>query len=158
MLRIYPTLLEKFHWENSLLLPPGAEAYSIRNAYADLNRSTPLSAIVQYNPESKSANQFEVYSRYQAVDGFAPGCATTFGGSSDDCRIIEDQLREIFNPGPGVNPNQKDVRRTCQNLKIDLVVVNANDPIWKVPGSWIWQTAPMIQNDFVRIYQCNSTL
>jgi hypothetical protein len=156
MLRTYKILSEKYGWEDGMMLASGPEAFAIRDAYARLDRSIPLNAIVQYNPESKVAIQLNVDSHYQAVDAFDPGCGTVFGGSLQQCQIVEAQLGRIFNPDPGVKLTKSDVSQICRSLRIDTLIVIARDPIWSQTGSWVWQATPSIANDFVRIYRCEA--
>jgi hypothetical protein len=158
MLRTHTFFSDRYQWQKVALMSTGPETYFIREAYARLDRTTPVNSIAQYNPESKLTIQLEIYSRYQVADGFAPGCATVFGGSLEDCRIPEAGIKRIFNPVRGDVLTGADVAQVCRSLKVDLLLVNARDPVWNNPDSWVWKTKPSIQNDFVRIYQCGSGL
>ena len=62
------------------------------------------------------------------------------------------------NPVRGDVLTGADVAQVCRSLKVDVLLVNARDPVWNNPDSWVWKTKPSIQNDFVRIYQCGSGL
>ena len=64
----------------------------------------------------------------------------------------------VFNPAPGDALTGADVAQACRSLKVDVLLVNARDPAWNSPDSWVWKTKPSIQNDFVRIYRCGSVL
>ena len=158
MLRSFSYLSEKDNWKMTIMLAKGHEAFLIRNAFAALDRTTSPDAIVQYSSETKLSLQFAVYSRYQAADVFGPGCPTAFGGSPEQCPPVQAQLHRIFNPDAGDNPTKADVARICNALKINVLMVNAQDPIWSLPGSWIWQATPSLQNDFVRVYRCDAGL
>ena len=158
MLRVYPLLNDSYNWTNPLRMANGHEAFFIRSAYAELDRAVPASAVVQYNPETQLSNQILVYSRYQLVDAGGPDCSTEFGGSLAQCAAVQAGLQAIFDPHTGDNSSKTEVDKICQTLHVNVLVVNALDPVWKREDSWVWQDAPMIQNEFVRIYRCGSGL
>jgi hypothetical protein len=95
-----------------------------------------------------------IYSRYQqaAAD---PGCVTTFGGSAAECARLQTGLQAIFDPPVG-SSSKAAIDTACQSLHINVLVVNALDPIWNRKDSWVWQDTPIIQNEFVRIYRCGN--
>jgi hypothetical protein len=156
MLRASTYYVEKYAWINRLGFASGSEDFSIRDAYDKIDRITERSAIVQFNPASNVNTPLVVYSRYQMVDAFANGCGTAFGGSIEQCDMMNAQLRRVFNPAPGSNLSEADVIQLCRSLKIDLLLVNARDPIWRISDSWIWRATPAIENGFVRIYRCDA--
>ncbi len=158
MLRAYTLLSDEYHWVDYLHLASGRDTFFIRSTYAELDHSVSANAIVQYNPDTELFNQIMIYSRYQLADAGGDNCMTEFGGSLDECPAIQDGLSAIFNPQPGDNSSRAEVDKACQALHVDVLVVNANDPVWIKNDSWVWQKAPMIQNEFVRVYKCGSGL
>lgn len=154
MLRAYTPLSERYGWTDNLELARGHDAFMVRSAYQELDRIVPASAIVQFNPESALRNQMQIYSRYQEVDASSPDCMTAFGGLLSRCATVEADLQTIFNPASGALPAKAEVSQTCQRLHIDVLVVNALDPVWKREDSWVWRERPLVQNGFVRAFWC----
>jgi hypothetical protein len=163
MLRVYALLSDRYHWTdiiavgNGIVVAKGDEAFALRSAYADLDHVVPANAVVQYNPDSKLIAQMLVYSRYQQAAG-DPGCNTNFGGSVAECAPVQAGLQAIFDSHAGANSSKAEVDKICGSLHINVLLVNARDPIWDRKDSWVWQDTPMIQNEFVRVYRCGSGL
>jgi hypothetical protein len=157
MLRVYAFLRERHDWTDIMQLANGRETYALRTTYAELDRTVPANAVVQYYPESKLTTSMLVYSRYQQAAGDS-GCIATFGGTAAECAQVQAGLTAIFDPHSGGNISKTQVDKICQSLHIDVLLVNALDPIWNAKDSWVWQSTPIIQNDFVRVYKCGSGL
>ncbi len=158
MLRVYTLLSERHHWTDFMQLANGDETFAIRSAYAELDRVAPANAVVQYNPESQLITPMLVYSRYQLADAGGSECVTEFGGPVAQCPAVKTALQAIFAPDAGNNSSKAEIDKICQSLRIDLLLVNALDPVWNRKDSWVWQDTPIIQNDFVRVYKCGSGL
>jgi len=157
MLRVYAPLSDRYHWTDFIQVANGDDSFALRSAYAELDRVVPINTVVQYNPDNKLTTQMLVYSRYQQAAG-DPGCVTPFGGSAAECAHVQVGLQAIFDPHFGGNSSKAEVDRICQSLHINVLLVNALDPIWNRKDSWVWQDTPMIQNEFVRVYRCGSGL
>jgi hypothetical protein len=101
-----------------------------------------------------------IYSRYQQVDASSPDCMTEFGGSLARCTTAQTELQTIFDLPLRTDDNisKVDVDRVCRALKINVLVINAFDPVWKRADSWVWQDSPVVYNEFVRVYKCGSDL
>jgi hypothetical protein len=155
MLRVYTLLSDRYHWTDFMQLANGDETFALRSAYAELDRVVPANAVVQYNPDSKLTTPMLIYSRYQQAAG-DPGCITTFGGSMAECAPVQAGLQVIFDPQAGRFSSKAEVDKICQALHINVLIVNARDPIWNRRDTWVWQDTPMIQNKFVRVYRCGS--
>ena len=155
MLRVYSVLSDRYHWTDFMQLASGDETFALRSAYSEIDRVEPANAVVQYNPDSKLTTPMLVYSRYQQAAG-DPGCMTTFGGSAAECAPVETGLQAIFDPHAGSNSSKAEADKICRALHINVLVVNALDPVWDQKDSWVWQETPMIQNAFVRVYRCGS--
>ncbi len=158
MLRVYTILSDRYKWANDLQMANGHDAFFIRSAYAELDHIVPASAVVQYNPETRLSSHMLVYSRYQQVDAGGPDCSTEFGGSLAQCATVQAGLQAIFDPHADDNSSKAEVDRICQTLHVNVLVVNALDPIWQREDSWVWQDTPLIQNEFVRMYRCGGGL
>jgi hypothetical protein len=155
ILRVYPLLSDRHNWTDFIDVASGADAFAVRTAYADLDRVAPANAIVQFNPDGKLINQMLVYSRYQVAAGDT-NCNTTFGGSADECAPLQAGLQAIFEPDARYNSTKVEVDKICHALHIDVLLVNAHDPVWIRKDSWVWQDTPIIHNQAVRVYRCGS--
>jgi hypothetical protein len=158
MLRVYTLLDDRYKWTNPLQMANGHDAFFIRSAYAELDRVVPAAAIVQYNPATKLAAHMLVYSRYQQVDAGGSDCSTEFGGSLAQCATVQAGLQAIFDPHTGENSSKAKIDKVCRTLHVNVLVINALDPVWKRGDSWVWQDTPVIQNEFVRMYRCGGGL
>ncbi len=158
-LRTFAFFNEKYGWQSSLegtgRIATGPQAFHIRDAYAALDRVTSQNSIVQFNPESNLRLFLLQYSRYQEVDAMSPDCGVAFGGSLSDCIRVQTMIKTIFNPEPAHSPSTSGVEGICHSLGIKDLVVTSIDPVWSNAGSWIWQSTPIVHNDFVRIYRCD---
>lgn len=154
MLRAYTFLSEKYGWEEKLQMANGHDAFCIRTAYAGLDRTIPSNAIVQFNPESKLITQMLVYSRYQQVDAGGPNCFSEFGGSVEQCAAVRAGLQSIFDPDEVGDLSSHSVSNICRTLHVNVLIVDALDPVWKRSDSWVWQSTPIVQNEFVRALRC----
>lgn len=157
MLRVYALLRDQHHWTDFMQLANGHETFALRDAYAQLDHVMPANAVVQFNPDSKITTPMLVYSRYQQADGQGPGCITEFGGSAAECAPVHSGLQAIFDPDSGGIFSKAELDKNCQALHVDVLFVNALDPIWNRRDSWVWQVPPLIQDDFVRIFDCGSS-
>lgn len=144
-------------WRGAGLIATGTEALQIRSAYERLDRVLSPNAIVQINPENDLRIQTLNYSQYQQVDGMAPECAVSFGGSLADCLRVQAMLKTIFNPSSTPLLSKAQVVSVCNALGITVLVVTPHDPIWSTAESWMSQSTPIIQNDVVRMYRCDTT-
>lgn len=75
-----------------------------------------------------------------------------------ECMPVLAGLPAIFDPRSGGDSSKAQVDKICHALHINVLLVNALDPIWNSKDSWVWQDTPMIQNEFVRVYRCGSGL
>jgi len=40
----------------------------------------------------------------------------------------------------------------CRALGISALVVKDTDPVWSVPGSWVWRRKPLISGEHLRVF------
>ncbi len=157
-LRTFNMFNDSGDWQHELGMSSGAEAIRIRETYHQLDQIASADDIAQFNPEGLINLQFLVYSRYQLVDAFSSDCGIAFGGSLEQCRQLGMQLKRIYNPAHGDQTTGGELFNLCNSMKINWLMVDARDPVWIEPGSWVWQKSPAISNDFVRVYRCNADL
>ncbi len=155
-LRTFNILHDRNNWHSELGMSSGADAFAIRKAYDALNKMASPNSVVQFNPQSKTNLQFLIDSRYQQADAIYPDCGVAFGGSLAQCHALAAQLTRIYAPDPSEHLTKDDVLDLCRSMKIDWLIVDAQDPIWTRTDSWIVNSAPAIDNQFVRIYHCSA--
>lgn len=147
MLRIYPILVDSGAIARHEWISPdrqlGRRTMAARQAYAALRSTLPSDAIVQFNPMNDVAGyMYGSYAMWQTA-AFDASCGTQFGGRSSDCYIVAPDISQMFTPvGDGYS---------IQTRRIDAVVFQDTDPIWKEPSACRWQNAPLISNPFIRI-------
>ena len=139
--------------------PPdmGSTIYGIRSAFALLDKQLSADSIVEFNPFADDNPTLLLYNRYQMVDGSAPGCGVAFGGSIEQCRVLEERLRRIFPPDGTVAASGAEMDSLCDQLKIDVLIAHRSDPPWRQPASWVWQRTPIVSNDAMRAYRCGAS-
>ncbi len=153
ILRTY-TMLDDRGWiaQPADWLPPppnvGRDLFHVRQAYQKLDRVVSANSIVQYNPMTADYISLLMYTKFQSVDGF-PDCGTEFGGSTSACLPVQAVLANLFN-----RPGAYDIHPLCAKLSIDALVVRASDPAWQDRTSWVWSHEPIIENQYIRIFQC----
>jgi hypothetical protein len=157
------TLLREKHgwripWRGAGLTASGSESFQIREAYDKLDRLTSADTIVQFNPESDLRLHALAYSRYQQVDASVPDCGISFGGSLSDCLRVQELLKTVFDPGSTGTLSKSDVEGVCRALRIKVIVVTSHDPIWRKNDSWMSEATPIVQNELVRMYRCDTVL
>ena len=131
----------------------GRANYLIRSAQSALDpRLTPAS-VTAYNPFSTDTLQMLIYSRHQMAAATAKDCGTPFGGSATACEQTKGLLRSIFAEGTAPVPAQN-LNAACRAAFLDVLLVQASDPVWRIPGSWVWQRTPLLANPYVRVFRC----
>jgi hypothetical protein len=151
MLRLYPVLADRGHVPAQQA--PGADNFLIRSAYQALANHIPAQSIVQPNPDSPVVRDLLLYSNHQAVDGMAPNCGTTFGGSLLHCEQVQEDIRHLFQ---SPRADWRDADALCNSLSINVLVVTRDDAVWQNPDSWVWRRDPIVANSFVRTFACGT--
>jgi hypothetical protein len=129
--------------------PGGSRIYAFRSALEQLDRTLPITAVVQQNPNwTWEELDFGLYAHRQtaAIDA---RCHAEIGGDPAACAHFVPLIGAIFTD-PKLTAAQ--ASETCREVKIDAVVVTDLDPIWKDRGSWIWSAVPVVENSHVRAF------
>ncbi len=136
-------------------LPDGEANYWIRSTESALNRQLDPGTVVEYNPFNTAALQTLIYAREQLAAASAVDCGAPFGGSGVACESTKLQLRGIFAAGTSaVAPERLDA--ACRSASIDVLLVQATDPVWRAPDSWVWQRAPLLGNSYMLAFRCGA--
>jgi hypothetical protein len=75
-------------------------------------------------------------------------CGTVLGGDPRECTAVLRLIAPMFQGT--ATPDEVD--RACRALGISAVVVKDTDPVWSIPGSWVWRRKPAISGDHVRVF------
>ena len=133
----------------------GRTNYLIRSAQDQLQRRLPRTSVVQYNPFSANTLQLLIYSRHQMAAATLKDCGTPFGGSAVACEQTKAVLRTVFAEGSPPVPSAS-LDAACRAAFLDVLIVQASDPVWAIPGSWVWQRPPLLANPYIRVFRCGA--
>jgi hypothetical protein len=128
----------------------GERTLANRNAYRWLSEHSSEQVILAQNPDVDSVDLF--YGLY-ADRGTVAGdrsCTVGFGGNPVDCTFFETKLTKLFK-------GEDSPESACPSLPVKFVTVKDSDPVWKMPGSWVWTATPVFANQFVRIFACGGS-
>lgn len=157
MLRMFPVLLDRGaiarpNWPGWVVAHEhfGKRAYALRSAYVALDSELPSSAVLQNSPASDDLILHMLYSGRDSAAGNGE-CGVDFGGDANVCALRIRRLDPLFE-----FPDGSDLDATCRAYGIDAVVVEALDPVWREPSSWVWARRPDIASDYVRAFRCGA--
>src|ERR1039458_2311311 len=139
------TPLPSYTWLNPAA-DTGRRLYEARAAYERLKTVLAADAIVQQNPDTNSADPpWGLYSERRTVADTL-SCGTVLGGDPRECTAVLRLIAPMFQGT--ATPDEVD--RACRALGISALVVKGTDPVWSVPGSWVWQREPLLTGDLDR--------
>jgi hypothetical protein len=126
----------------------GQRNYELRAAYERLQSRLGAHAIVQQNPNTSPGDLlWGLYAERQTAAD-TTSCATVFGGDPRQCGPLLARIDPLFQGTAAL----EEVGATCRALAISAVLVKDTDPVWKLPGSWVWQRRPEISGAHVRVF------
>ncbi len=125
--------------------------YWLRDGFERLDRLTPPTAHVQYDPSREEVRLANLYSTRQAAMG-DPSCESGFGGDLETCRSAFPSFFAVFNGAQVMRSRNLD--DFCDKYQIDVLVANDVDPIWKDSKSWVWMRPTLVANQFFRAIPC----
>ena len=133
----------------------GRAGFLIRSAETELYPRLTPDSVVQYDPFNADFLQMLIYTHHQIAAATMPDCGAPFGGSAAACARTKALLRTIFAEGSApVGAGNLDA--ACRAAFIDVLLVQASDPVWRIPGSWVWQRTPLLANAYVRVFRCGA--
>jgi len=157
-LRIYAPLADAGMWgeriERFLGTPGlkfGERTYWLREGLDKLNRLTPATAFVQFNPVRDEVAIVHLFSARQAVMG-DPFCASDFGGDLQACRNVFPTFASVFN-SPGA-ARELNLDGFCDEFHINVLVATDIDPVWQDRESWVWLRPSLVANPSMRAIPC----
>ncbi len=132
---------------------PFHNAYISTYGYAQLDRSIPRNAIVQFNPRSSnllvSAVDFLGIDHQVAIASDQQGCGSELGGDPSGCPGMAAAIDSLFN---GATAEQ--ARTTCHLYNIQYLVARIYDPAWKDKSGWVWTLSPVVAQEEFRALDC----
>jgi hypothetical protein len=123
-----------------------AVAHDLRAAYEWLNLHAPPGAVTQHNPDVSRAFAYGLYGRHRVA--VADRHNSLLLGANH--RAVDARLTDLIPVFTDALP-AADVRRRLQAHKVDIALVAADDPVWREPASWVWQTEPLRAWPHVRL-------
>jgi hypothetical protein len=151
-LRLYGVLsdavaLPRYSWLNPAP-DTGRRLYEARAAYERLKTMLGPNAIVQQNPDTSPGDMpWGLYADRRTVADTL-SCATVMGGDPRECMAVIARIAPLFQGS--ANPDEVD--GVCRALGISALVVKDTDPVWSIPGSWVWRREADIAGDHVRVF------
>lgn len=163
LLRFFIPIEERRSGSGFETLP--AEVYQARKALTKLDRTTPRSAVVAFNPVDPSpTGKGDVVSSYtfftrsllmnanRQILNAEPTCASEFGGDSTTCQAIEQSTARLY-AAPAVPPEA--ARDFCRQFGVSFLVVSSKDLIWGDHNGWAF-TLPVVDAEpDLRIVRCS---
>ncbi|MCZ2127156.1 MAG: hypothetical protein LC099_05200 [Anaerolineales bacterium] len=130
----------------------GAEAgrtiYSAREAYAAINQTLPLDAIVQYNPTDSINRPSGLYGMRQSVISDR----TSYGVPLDEYNAKVAEVARLFNLTNIQNWDEPDA--LCEANDINAIVLVKSDPLWSSLDALKTQRTPIYLNDYYAVFAC----
>lgn len=130
--------------------PSGADGLSARDAYIWVDHHTPRSGVVLFNPDMPIEYFDSFYGFRQAVAGGRNYVRPFFiekGRETDYERVLDDAIAFFAKDRP-----VSEVLEFCQRYGATTIVVEAADPIWKDPNSWVWKMKPSFAAPDSRVF------
>ncbi len=134
----------------------GERVYELRVAYAALESSVPLDAIVQFNPSDQTnylsfANV--LFAERSMITDAAPDCGAVFGGDPTRCQAIQRSIQALFNSS---GATAIDARGVCERTGARYLAVAQWDRAWQQRDGWAWTLPVIVEHDRVRIVDCSN--
>ncbi len=129
----------------------GAYGFALREAYEWIDDTAAEDAILQHNPTIEIEYFHALYGNRQvAIADTTLG--QLYGVNRDSFYTHYHAVARIFSDQntPAV------VQAMTNNYNIDLLVVKEADPVWKDLTSWVWQTEPVFQNNYCRVFETHT--
>jgi hypothetical protein len=128
----------------------GKRNLSLRHAYDFIKAKYPQDTIIQNNPDVLDIDFAQgLYGDHQTVVS-GPG-ATTYGVSFQKYQELFAKIQPIFEKA---SLSWEAVNRICREHGAKILIVTDIDPVWRNPGSWIWQNQPIFETSYVRLFKC----
>lgn len=119
----------------------------LRRTYEWLASHTAEDAILQHNPAVMFEPLHALYGNRQAV--FSDWLyGALYGIGADDAKALQSDLATLFASPALPSPAVADL---AGRYHITHLVAKAEDPVWSVPDSWVWQSEPVFATTTTRV-------
>ncbi len=143
--------LQSVHDPDAGKLPHNAYISAV--GYAQLDRSIPRDAIVQFNPAVepywRSADLLGI-DRQLAILHDQPYCGAELGGDPSGCPAMAGAIDSLFR---GASAEQ--ARAVCRQYGIQYLVTRMYDRAWSDGSGWVWRLKPVVQDPQFRVLECH---
>ncbi len=137
----------------SLPLPPTMRFFAtdpavqrdLRTAYVWADAHLPARTVLQHDPAAPRVFPFGLYGRNPTA--VADDAAGLYGAAQPAVDARVGALAPIFS----AELPDAAVRARARSAGVDALVVDASDPVWRRPGSWVWTTRPLFAAARARI-------
>lgn len=117
----------------------------LRTAYGWADRHLPRTAVLQHDPAPPRVFPFGLYGRNPTA--VADSSAGLYGAAQDAVMARGRALSPLF--AAALPPAA--VAGRARASGVDVLVVDAEDPVWRVPASWVWTSRPLLALARVRL-------
>ncbi|MEM8485130.1 MAG: hypothetical protein AAF564_06250 [Bacteroidota bacterium] len=125
----------------------GAYGYAIRETYEWIDQTAPQEAVLQHNPKIEIEYFHALYGNRQvAIADTTLG--QLYGVNRDTFYTHYDAIARIFED----QNTPAEVQAMTNLYNIDLLVVKKADPVWGNSASWVWQSEPIFQNAYCKVF------
>ncbi len=142
-LRLYPVY--PIEPDQRFMAAHPATERALRVAYGWADRHLPPRAVLQHDPTRPRAFAFALYGQRRTAVADAYG--SLFGADEGAVRARVAVLAPIFH----VSVPLAGVRAAAETAGVDAIIVTDADPVWSMPGSFVWRARPVYASDRVRI-------
>ncbi len=147
MLGVGSNVYEAFVIRHFSYAEQGAYGYAIRETYEWIDKTAPQDAIVQHNPKIEIEYFHALYGNRQvAIADTTLG--QLYGVNADTFYTHYEAVLRIFED----QNTPAEVQAMTNAYNIDLLVVKKADPVWGNGASWVWQSSPVFQNEYCKVF------
>ncbi len=141
------------------------EVYQARTALTEIDKTTPRSAVVAFNPidpgpggRGDVVTPFTFFTRAllmhadRQILSAEPTCASQFGGDTTPCAAIEQSIARLY-AAPAISASS--AREFCGRFGVSLLIATRQDPVWADTEGWVNALPALDAEPDLRIVRCS---
>ena len=129
----------------------GQETLGRREVHTWIDRNTLRDAVVQSNP-AVWENLFHGYYVHRQSRALEENHGMLFSIRRGMYNSLAGRFMPIFTDTIGADS----VAAIARSNGVDYLIVNRDDPVWRIEDSWVWRTTPAAGNEYARVYDVSS--